>query len=71
VQAFLRMVIGSGLGIVIGLAFDGTARPLALAFLGCGVSALLLVLWSEHGRLFRRINPPGAPRELTLPDAHC
>jgi len=71
VQAFLRMVIGSGLGIVIGLAFDGTARPLALAFLGCGASALLLVLWSEHGRLFRRINPPGAPRELTLPDAHC
>ncbi len=71
VQAFLRMVIGSGLGIVFGFAYDGTARPLALAFLGCGISTLLLVLWSEHGRLFRRINPPGARREVTFPDAHC
>ena len=71
VQAFLRMVIGSGLGIVFGFAYDGTARPLALAFLGCGIATLLLVLWSERGRLFRRINPPGAPREVTLPDAHC
>lgn len=71
VQAFLRMVIGSGLGIVFGFAYDGTARPLALAFLGCGIATLLLVLWSEHGRLFRRVNPPGALREVTLPDAHC
>lgn len=71
VQAFLRMVIGSGLGIVFGLAYDGTARPLALAFLGCGIATLVLVLWSERGRLFRRINPPGALREVTLPDAHC
>lgn len=71
VQAFLRMIIGSGLGMVIGLAYDGTARPLALAFLVCGVSALALVLWSEHGRLFRRINPRGTLREVPLPDTHC
>jgi MFS transporter, DHA1 family, multidrug resistance protein len=71
VQAFLRMLIGSGLGMVIGLAYDGTALPLALAFLACGFSALLLVLWSEHGRLFRRINPRGTPREVPLPDTHC
>ena len=71
VQAFLRMVIGSGLGIVFGLAYDGTARPLALAFLGCGITTLVLVLWSERGQLFRRINPPGSLREVTLPDAHC
>ena len=71
VQAFLRMLIGSGLGMVIGLAYDGTALPLALAFLGCGLSALLLVLWSEHGRLFRRINPRGTRREVPLPDTHC
>jgi DHA1 family bicyclomycin/chloramphenicol resistance-like MFS transporter len=70
VQAFLRMVIGSGLGIVIGLAYDGTARPLALAFLGCGIAALLLVLWSEHGRLFRRLTPPGGQREIPLPNPH-
>jgi CNT family concentrative nucleoside transporter len=71
VQAFLRMVIGSGVGMVIGLAYDGTARPLALAFLGCGLAALALVLWSEHGRLFRRVNPRGTLREVPLPDTHC
>lgn len=71
VQAFLRMLLGSGIGMVIGLAYDGTARPLALAFLGCGLSALVLVLWSEHGRLFRRINPRGTLREVPLPDTHC
>lgn len=71
VQAFLRMLIGSGLGMVIGLAYDGTALPLALAFLACGVSALVLVLWSENGRLFRRINPRGTLREVPLPDTHC
>lgn len=71
VQAFLRMLIGSGLGMVIGLAYDGTALPLALSFLGCGLSALGLVLWSEHGRLFRRINPRGTLREVPLPDTHC
>ena len=57
--------------MVIGLAYDGTARPLALAFLGCGLGALVLVLWSEHGRLFRRINPRGTLREVPLPDTHC
>jgi DHA1 family bicyclomycin/chloramphenicol resistance-like MFS transporter len=71
VQAFLRMLIGSGLGLVIGLAYDGTALPLALAFLACGLSALVLVLWSENGRLFRRINPRGTLREVPLPDTHC
>ncbi len=71
VQAFLRMLIGSSLGMLIGLAYDGTALPLALAFLGCGLLTLALVMWSEHGRLFRRINPPGTPREVTAADAHC
>ncbi|WP_068073762.1 multidrug effflux MFS transporter [Novosphingobium lentum] len=62
VQAFLRMVIGAGLGIIVGQSFDGTARPLALALLGCGIVTLLLVLFSEHGVLFRRLYPPGAAR---------
>ncbi len=64
VQAFLRMVIGAGLGIVIGQAFDGTARPLAFAFLICGLITLGLVLFSEKGKLFRRIHPPGSPRPI-------
>jgi DHA1 family bicyclomycin/chloramphenicol resistance-like MFS transporter len=45
---------------VIGQAYDGTARPFALALLIGSVAALLLVLLSENGTLFRRLNKPGA-----------
>ena len=52
VQAFLRMLIAASLGILIGQAYNGTALPLAVSFLACGFGALLLVLFSERGRLF-------------------
>lgn len=58
VQAFLRTLIAAFAGAAIGQAYDGTARPLAMALLGAGVVALGLVLFSERGRLFRRLNPP-------------
>ncbi|EGD59622.1 Bcr/CflA subfamily drug resistance transporter [Novosphingobium nitrogenifigens DSM 19370] len=61
VQAFLRMVIAASLGIIIGQSYDNTARPLAIAFVACGVGALALVLFSEKGRLFTR-REPAAPR---------
>lgn len=64
VQSFIRMVFASLLGSVIGQAFDGTARPLASALLGAGLGCLALVLFSEKGRLFRRLHPPGAPRQV-------
>ncbi|WP_338466772.1 multidrug effflux MFS transporter [Novosphingobium sp. ZN18A2] len=64
VQAFGRMVIGSGLGIVIGQAYDNTARPVALGLVACGMATLLFVLFSERGKLFRRVTPPGAPRPV-------
>jgi DHA1 family bicyclomycin/chloramphenicol resistance-like MFS transporter len=70
VQAFMRMAGGSFLGVLIGLAYDGTARPLALAFLLSGVVALVAVLWSENGKLFRRITPQGAERPVAVPAAH-
>jgi DHA1 family bicyclomycin/chloramphenicol resistance-like MFS transporter len=57
-QAFVRMVIGAGLGTLVGQAYDGTARPLALTMLVAGAGTLGLVLFSEKGRLFRRLNPP-------------
>lgn len=57
-QSFLRMVTSAVLGAIIGQAFDGTARPLAWALLICGVLSLALVLFSEKGKLFRRLNPP-------------
>ena len=64
VQAFVRMVTGSLLGIYVGQSFDGSARPLAMALLACGLVALALVLFSEDGKLFRRLNPPGSPRPV-------
>jgi DHA1 family bicyclomycin/chloramphenicol resistance-like MFS transporter len=68
VQAFLRMLIAASLGIVIGQAYNGTALPLALAFLLCGLGALGLVLFSERGRLFARRDPVEmhAPSHLDL-----
>ena len=65
-HAFLRMVIGSSIGIFVGQAYDGTAHPLALALLTSGVLSLLLVLFSEKGKLFRRLHPPGTPRPIVL-----
>ncbi len=63
VQAFIRLVGAAVIGAFIGQAYDGTARPLALALLACGCIVLLLVLFSERGKLFRRVSQPG-----TVPD---
>jgi DHA1 family bicyclomycin/chloramphenicol resistance-like MFS transporter len=54
VQTFVRLVGGSLLGAFIGQLYDGSPRPLAIALLAAGSSALLLVLYSERGRLFKR-----------------
>ena len=61
-QSFLRMVTSAVLGAVIGQAFDGTARPLAWALLIAGVVSLACVLFSEKGKLFRRLHPPEGAR---------
>ncbi|OYX09693.1 MAG: hypothetical protein B7Z08_03970 [Sphingomonadales bacterium 32-68-7] len=58
IQTFFRMFGAAVVGLIIGQAYDGTARPLAHALLICSVSALLLVSYSERGRLFRRLNGP-------------
>ncbi len=52
VHSAVRLSMASILGAGIGYAFDGTARPLALALLASGIVCLLLVLFSEKGRLF-------------------
>lgn len=61
VQMFVRSMLSSVLGILIGQAFDGSARPISLALLVGGLIALTLVLYSENGQLFRRPNPPYRP----------
>ena len=66
VQTFVRMLGASCVGILIGQAYDGTAQPFAWALLCTSVAALTAVLFSEKGKLFRRLNAPG-PRERCLP----
>lgn len=56
IQTFFRMFGAAMVGLVIGQAYDGTAKPFALALLIGSVSALLLVSFSEKGQLFRRLN---------------
>lgn len=66
-QSFIRMSMGAMIGIAIGQAYDGTARPLAFALFGCSLVSLLLVLFSERGKLFRRVMPKGSSRETINP----
>jgi len=55
VQTFFRLVLGAGLGAIIGQAYDGTPLPLAYALVAVALLSVLLVLYSEGGRLFRRV----------------
>ena len=54
----LRMGTGAVLGAFIGYLYDGTAEPLALSMVACGLVGLGFILFSERGRLFRRPNAP-------------
>jgi len=58
VQTFVRMFGAALVGLVIGQAYDGTARPFAWALLISSVLATALVLYSERGKLFRRLYQP-------------
>ena len=62
VQGFIRMVFASLAGILVGQAYDGTAWPIAVAQVIAGLLTLALILFSEKGRLFRRVYPRGVPR---------
>ncbi|MBE7220809.1 MAG: multidrug effflux MFS transporter [Caulobacteraceae bacterium] len=52
VQGCCTTVMGALLGFFIGQSFDGTAVPMSLGFVGCGLAALAVVLLAERGRLF-------------------
>jgi DHA1 family bicyclomycin/chloramphenicol resistance-like MFS transporter len=64
VQAFIRMMLGSLIGAMVGQSYDQTARPLAFSLLIAGLLSLVLVLFSERGTLFRRLHPPGTVRPV-------
>ena len=66
IQAFIRMFGASLIGIAIGQAYDDTARPLAWALLIAAIMALLLILFSERGKLFRRLHVTPPPRSHDL-----
>ena len=70
VMAFVRVIVGAVLGAAIGQAFDGSPRPLMAAMLVCGIIALALVVYSERGRLFRRVNPPGFYKNVLSSTTH-
>ncbi|MGB3712076.1 MAG: multidrug effflux MFS transporter [Erythrobacter sp.] len=52
VHGFVRLTLAALIGAGIGYAYDGTAKPLALALLAGGFVTLALVLFSERGKLF-------------------
>ena len=60
VQGLVTTVGGALIGFVIGQQFDGTVVPLTVGFTVCGLGALLAVVITENGRLFRAANPPAA-----------
>lgn len=62
-QAFLTSAISSVLGSIIGRAFNDSTLPLTLGLVTCGIASLLILLWTERGRLFTR------PRHGALRDA--
>jgi DHA1 family bicyclomycin/chloramphenicol resistance-like MFS transporter len=54
---FFTTVIGAICGLVIGQAFDGTVLPLVTGFFVLNTAGLLVILWTERGRLFTPQNP--------------
>jgi DHA1 family bicyclomycin/chloramphenicol resistance-like MFS transporter len=50
---FYTTILGALCGFLIGQAFDGTVLPVGIGYASLGVLALLVVAWTERGRLFR------------------
>jgi DHA1 family bicyclomycin/chloramphenicol resistance-like MFS transporter len=48
---------GALLGLLLGQAFNGTVIPLGVGYLVLGILVLLVVLWTERGRLFAPHHP--------------
>jgi MFS transporter, DHA1 family, multidrug resistance protein len=54
---FYTTLVGAIGGLLVGQAFDGTVIPLACGYLGFSLACLLVVLWTEQGRLFAPHHP--------------
>ncbi len=62
-QGVTSTIGGALLGLMIGQSFDGTQLPFLVGCAACGSAALLIVLWTERGRLFAAIGKPDEEAE--------
>jgi len=66
-QGVTATILGALIGFSIGQSFDGTQLPFLVGLAVCGSIALLLVLWTERGRLFGGIDPKIERAEVIPP----
>jgi len=52
VYGFATLTLSSTLGFIVARSFDGTVRPLLLAYVLLGLSSLIVILITERGKLF-------------------
>jgi DHA1 family bicyclomycin/chloramphenicol resistance-like MFS transporter len=57
---FYTTLLGAGFGALVGQHFDGTVKPLALGYLALALTAVVVVVLTERGRLFGRAAPSTA-----------
>jgi DHA1 family bicyclomycin/chloramphenicol resistance-like MFS transporter len=58
-MGFYTTIAAALLGLAIGQAFDGTVLPLGVGYVVLSMLAVLVVLWTEKGRLFVPQNEAG------------
>ena len=51
-MGFYTTLLAAFFGYLIGQAFNATVIPLAAGYVGFGLAALLVILWTERGQLF-------------------
>jgi DHA1 family bicyclomycin/chloramphenicol resistance-like MFS transporter len=52
VYGFFTSTGASLIGLSIAQQFDGTVIPILAGYVGLGVTALLIIIWTERGKLF-------------------
>lgn len=52
VYGFVTLTLSSFLGFLVARSFDGTVRPLLIAYVLLGVSSLIVIAITERGKLF-------------------
>lgn len=66
-QGVTGTIGGATIGLIIGQSFDGTQLPFLFGMALCGAVGLVLVLWTERGRLFGGIEPQDERAEVIPP----